>query len=111
MQLPPSKKSPHPTPDLLSLLGILQDDTGQFPAAEQTYRAALAHAPDRADLHNNLGYNLLLQAKPVEAAAELQAALKIDPRSPRPTTIWPSRYWPNGKTTPSPPKPCCTGNR
>lgn len=76
------EKSPNPTPDLLSLLGILQDDSGAFPKAETSYRAALAQAPDRADLHNNLGYNLLLQAKPTEAVAEFQAALKIEPHSP-----------------------------
>lgn len=68
-------------PDLLSLLGILEDDAGEFAEAERAYRAALTQAPARADLHNNLGYNLLLQAKPKEAIEQFQAALKIEPHS------------------------------
>lgn len=67
--------------DLLSLLGILEDDAGEFVEAENAYRAAIAQSPDRSDLRNNLGYNLLLQRKPAEAVDQFEAALKIDPRS------------------------------
>lgn len=70
-----------PAPGLLSLLGILRDDAGEFTAAEQSYRAAIEEAPNRADLHNNLGYNLLLQDKPQDAAKEFEQALKIEPHS------------------------------
>lgn len=75
------KRNPNPTPDLLSLLGILQDDDGQFSEAEKVYRAALEQAPGRADLRNNLGYNLLLQGRPAPAVEQFQEALKIQPRS------------------------------
>jgi len=68
-------------PELLSLLGILRDDAGAFAQAEPAYREALAQAPNQAYLHNNLGYNLLLQSRPKEAADEFRAALAIEPHS------------------------------
>jgi len=61
--------------------GVLQDELGRLVPAEQAHRAALKLEPSRASLHNNLGYNLLLQNKPKDAAAEFNAALKLDPRS------------------------------
>lgn len=70
-----------PPPELLSLLGTLRDDAGQFAAAEGSYREALAHHPQLAYLHNNLGYNLLLQGKAKEAVPEFEAALAIEPHS------------------------------
>jgi Flp pilus assembly protein TadD len=73
--------NPLPPPELLSLLGILRDDAGDFAAAEQSYRSAIERAPKLAYLHNNLGYNLLLQQKPAEAVAEFEEALRIDPHS------------------------------
>jgi Flp pilus assembly protein TadD len=75
------KNGGRPTPELLSLLGILQDDSGQFKDAERAHRDALKLAPSLAYLHNNLGYNLLLQHKPNDAAAEFLRALAIEPRS------------------------------
>ncbi len=74
-------RNTNPSPDLLSLLGILQDDAGKFAAAEAVYKKAINEAPARADLRNNLGYNLLLQGRPKEAAEQLQEALKLDPHS------------------------------
>ena len=74
-------RNTNPSADLLSLLGILRDDAGQFAEAEKVYRAAIDQVPGRADLRNNLGYNLLLQGKGKEAAEQLQEALKIDPHS------------------------------
>jgi Flp pilus assembly protein TadD len=38
-------------------------------------------SPKLAYLHNNLGYNLLLQAKPKAAVQEFEQALAIEPRS------------------------------
>jgi Tfp pilus assembly protein PilF len=73
-QLPPSW-------EIASLEGVLQDELGRLEPAEQAHRAALKLDPSRSSLHNNLGYNLLLQNKPKEAATEFQAALKLDPRS------------------------------
>ncbi|MGI8742971.1 MAG: tetratricopeptide repeat protein [Bryobacteraceae bacterium] len=70
-----------PPPELLSLLGTLRDDAGEFVAAEESYRTALAGSPKLAYLHNNLGYNLLLQGRAKEAVPEFEAALAIEPRS------------------------------
>ena len=75
------KANVQPEPELLSLLGILRDDAGLFPEAEDAYRQALKNAPRLAYLHNNLGYNLLLQNKPKEAGAEFQQALALEPHS------------------------------
>lgn len=71
----------NPPPALLSLLGTLHDDAGHFAEAEKAYRTAIASAPKLAYLHNNLGYDLLLQNKPKLAADEFRAALAIEPHS------------------------------
>ena len=67
--------------DLLSWLAILQDEAGEYAAAEQNHRAAVKQRPDSDSLHNNLGYNLLLQGRNEEAAAEFRRALDIAPSS------------------------------
>ena len=67
--------------ELLSLEGILEDEQGRFPAAETAHRAALALERGRSALHNNLGYNLLLQGQSSAAADEFRRAIEIDPRS------------------------------
>lgn len=74
-------RNANPSPSLLSLLGILQDDAGRFADAERVYRAAVQLDGARADVRNNLGYNLLLQGKPAEAVEQFQQALKADPHS------------------------------
>ncbi len=68
-------------PALLSLLGTLHDDAGQFAEGEKAYRRALENGPQVAYLHNNLGYNLLLQSKPKLAAEEFREALAMEPHS------------------------------
>lgn len=75
------ERHPGGTWELLSLEGILEDGRGRFAAAESAHRAALALNPARGGLHNNLGYNLLLQGKPEAAADEFRRAIQIDPRS------------------------------
>ena len=75
------KANPAAPSELLSLLGILRDDAGQFAEAEKAHRSALALAPKTAYLHNNLGYNLLLQGRAKEAAVEFREALAIEPHS------------------------------
>lgn len=67
--------------ELLSLEGILRDERGETTLAEACYRQALALEPGRGSLHNNLGYNLLLQKKPEEAAVEFRRSLELDPHS------------------------------
>jgi Flp pilus assembly protein TadD len=67
--------------ELLSLEGILEDERGSFTQAEAEHRAALALDPGRSALHNNLGYNLLLQGQSSAAAVEFRRAIEINPRS------------------------------
>ncbi len=67
--------------ELLSLAGILEDEQGLFKQAEAAYRAALAIDSTPSPLHNNLGYNLLLQGNAEGAAAEFRKAIEIDPHS------------------------------
>jgi len=74
-------KHPEGSWELLSLAGIFEDELGQWAEAEVSHRAALALAPGRSPLHNNLGYNLLLQGKLEDAAAEFHNAIKADPLS------------------------------
>ncbi|HWZ31344.1 MAG TPA: tetratricopeptide repeat protein [Bryobacteraceae bacterium] len=74
-------KHPGESWELRSLEGILEDERGEFARAEEAHRAALAIDPQRSALHNNLGYNLMLQGRAEAAAAEFRKAIEIDPRS------------------------------
>ena len=62
-------------------LGLLRDDAEDWKAGETAHRQALALAPGRDDLHNNLGYCLLRQGRREEAAVEFRAALRLHPHS------------------------------
>ena len=64
-----------------SWLGILRDESGLWPLGEPAHRKAIALTPAVDYLHNNLGYNLLMQKKDEEAAREFQEALKLNPGS------------------------------
>lgn len=71
---------------ILSELGILLDDMGDFTKAERYHQRALAAAlveaaPGQDALHNNLGYNLILQNRHREAQDELRKALELNRRS------------------------------
>ena len=68
-------------PSFYSWLGILRDESGLWPLGEPAHRKALELAPADDALHNNLGYNLLMQKKNDEAAREFQEALKLNPAS------------------------------
>jgi tetratricopeptide (TPR) repeat protein len=76
-------RTAHPTVpyEVLSWIGILQDEAGELTKAEESYRVALTLNPKSDSLHNNLGYNLLLQKKNAEAAGEFRNALAIAPHS------------------------------
>ncbi len=65
----------------LSWLGIIRDEMGQWTEGEKAHRAALAVEPDSDFLHNNLGYNLLIQKREDEAAREFEKALQLNPKS------------------------------
>ena len=75
------KRAPQSTPEYLSWLGILRDEMGMWAAGEPAHRAAVELAPKSEYLHNNLGYNLLMQGKNEGAAAEFREALRLNPRS------------------------------
>jgi len=72
---------PRQSADYHSWLGILRDQTGAWEAAEPDHRKAVEIAPAEDALHNNLGYNLLMQKKSEEAAAEFREALRLNPAS------------------------------
>ncbi len=74
-------KHPQKTPELHSWLGILRDEVGEFQRGEAAHRAALEVAPNQDRLHNNVGYNLLQQNKPAEAAEHFRRALALAPDS------------------------------
>ncbi len=67
--------------ELWSWLGMMQDDAGDFSVTEANHKKALSLQPNSDSAHNNLGYNLLLQGKEAEAAAEFRKALAIAPHS------------------------------
>lgn len=73
-------RAPSPPAGVLELKGILQDESGELAAAEQSFRAALLADGTRASAHNNLGYNLMLQGRNREAVPEFREALRIRPR-------------------------------
>jgi len=74
------KAHPQTTPEYYSWLGILRDESSLWGLGEPAHRKAVELAPATAYLHNNLGYNLLMQKKNDEAAAEFREALKLDTR-------------------------------
>ena len=87
MQVAEAYLAAHPKapPEYQSWLGILLDESGEWAKGEPHHRQALALHPASAGtlsaLHNNLGYNLLMQKKNDEAAAEFREALRLNPGS------------------------------
>jgi Flp pilus assembly protein TadD len=72
---------PQKSPDYESWLGIMRDELGDWAEGEKAHRSALALNGNLDSLHNNLGYNLLMQSRPQEAAQEFREALKLRPDS------------------------------
>jgi tetratricopeptide (TPR) repeat protein len=75
------KAHPQDSPRYPAWVGLMRDEMGQWTLGEPAHRAALALAPGDDSLHNNLGYNLLMQKKSEEAAAEFREALRLNPSS------------------------------
>ena len=76
------KSHPQTTPEYYSWLGILRDESGMWGLGEPAHRKAVELGPNQDALHNNLGYNLLMQKKNAEAAEEFRKALQLNPQSP-----------------------------
>lgn len=72
---------PQTSPAYVSWLGILYDETGQWTSGEPDHRKALDLSPQQDSLHNNLGYNLLMQKNLAGAEAEFREALRLNPAS------------------------------
>ncbi|MEO8593090.1 MAG: tetratricopeptide repeat protein [Candidatus Solibacter sp.] len=75
------KNRPESAAEYYSWLGILRDESNLWPLGEPAHRKAIELAPRVDYLHNNLGYNLLMQKKHDEAAREFEEALKLNPAS------------------------------
>jgi Flp pilus assembly protein TadD len=72
---------PRDTAEYHTWVGLVRDSTGAWEAGEPAHRKAVELAPAQDVAHNNLGYNLLMQKKHAEAAAEFREALRINPAS------------------------------
>ena len=74
-------KRDKPSANALSWAGIVQDDLGRWKVGETLHRRAVERAPGRDALHNNLGYNLMMQGRKREAVEEFRRALDLNPAS------------------------------
>ncbi len=74
-------KRDKPSANVLSWAGIVQDELGKWKDGEPLHRRAVERAPGRDALHNNLGYNLLMQGRKGDAAEEFRRALDLNPSS------------------------------
>ena len=71
----------HPSASSWNELGLLYDAAGNFKAGESALREAVTQDAASDRLHNNLGYNLLLQHRPELAENEFRRALELNPKS------------------------------
>lgn len=65
--------------EALRELAFVEERDKQYAAAEENYRALVAHFPDDADLHNGLGSVLMRQLKYAEAQAEFVRCVRLKP--------------------------------
>jgi Flp pilus assembly protein TadD len=75
------KVHPQTAPQYFSWLGILRDERHEYALGEPDHRRAVELAPADDALHNNLGYNLLMQKREAEATQEFRVAVKLNPSS------------------------------
>ncbi len=67
--------------ELFGFVAILEDNAENLESAEPWHAAAILREPRVDAWHNNLGYNLLLQGRHAEAAAEFRQALHLNSHS------------------------------
>lgn len=60
-------------------LGMIADSRGAWEEADIAWEAALAAAPNEANLHNNKGLSLMQRDEPAGAVRAFEDALRIDP--------------------------------
>ena len=65
--------------EAVNALGVALAQGRHFAEAEATLRRALDLAPERIHIRNNLGYLLLVEGRPRDAAAQLEVAVSQDP--------------------------------
>jgi Flp pilus assembly protein TadD len=72
-------------PEILTELAMTNDTIGQehLAYAEPLYRKVVEIRPNSAAAHNNLGFNLLLQGRYVEAIETFSKALAMSPQNAR----------------------------
>ena len=70
-----------PGPNSWDALGLLYDELGDHAAGERAFREAVVLDGKSSRLHNNLGYNLLLQNRTEAAESEFRSALELNPQS------------------------------
>lgn len=63
--------------------GVAADNLGDWTTADAAYARALALAPDRAEVANNLGWSLLLRSRWSEALEQFVRAANLDRKSER----------------------------
>jgi len=74
-------KHEKPSANVLSWAGIVKDSQNKWTAGEPLHRRAIQRAPGRDTLHNNLGYNLMMQGRKQDAVEEFRRALDLNPSS------------------------------
>jgi len=65
--------------EAVNALGVALAQGRHFTEAEATLRRAVDLAPERIHIRNNLGYLLLVEGRPQDAAAQLKVAVSQDP--------------------------------
>ena len=70
-----------PSANVWNALGLLYNAAGNLPAGESAFREAVGANRESFQLHNNLGYTLLLQNKLEWAEAEFRKEIDINPNS------------------------------
>ncbi len=63
--------------------GAAADHLADWDVADLAYSKAIALAPDRAEVANNLGWSLLIRGRWDEAVEQLERAASLDPKSRR----------------------------